>query len=101
MTLLPKQEGTPLKTESSGAAAPTSTPVPRPRTLARTETPNATHRPRGRAPHEPTTLLPEQEGTTLNHKSTGAATPISTPVPSPRIHLANEAAAKQSKPDLA
>jgi hypothetical protein len=47
--------------------------------LAKTKQSNITHRHRGRAPHEPMTLPPKQEGTTLNEESFGAAAPTSTP----------------------
>jgi hypothetical protein len=64
--LSPSKKGRHSKQGISGAAAPTSTPVSRPRTLAeRQNTPNTTHRPRGRAPLEPMTLQPKQEGMTL------------------------------------
>jgi hypothetical protein len=50
----------------------------------KTTQPNTAHRPRGRAPHEPATLSPEQEGTTLKVESSRATATTSTLVPRPR-----------------
>jgi hypothetical protein len=66
---------------------------------------NATHRPRGRVPHKPTTQAPKQQETTLNNnlsrsrRSDIQTSATHTPVPRPRPCEADDLATHATKVD--
>jgi hypothetical protein len=90
--LKPKQEEVTLKTEKLRNRRSGVHTVPRPCTVARTETTQTQQAGPARTPHESTTLPPKQEGTTVKtmkamqatSPQSGAAASASTSIP--RLH---------------